>query len=275
VAEIQALSSRLGLTCEADVAVGPYTAELLVTCFDRAGLQRNVRVLIEPRAWSAAVSARMAPHAKRQIERLKGLAGVDFVSIVVPGDARAPDPLTSLAELAEFLADFDPPSRTETTPDAIFRGWPHPTNGYVAETALGFGGWTGGGMIFCAMPFHPSFDPVFFDLIAPAVADAGLRVLRTDQADTLIEIDKRIRNGVAGADLVLADLTGHNANVMYELGVAHGLGKHTLLIHHDDRELPFDVKYHETMKYDRADLLSAKTALAERLKRGVSALWSR
>ena len=52
------------------------------------------------------------------------------------------------------------------------------------------------------------------------------------------------------ADIVLADLTGLNPNVMYELGVAHSFNKKTIIITQDDlSNLPFDLKQYRTKKY--------------------------
>ena len=49
-------------------------------------------------------------------------------------------------------------------------------------------------------------------------------------------------SGISDADLVVADLTGLNANVMYEVGVAHALRKPTLVVTQEIDELPFDLR---------------------------------
>ena len=52
------------------------------------------------------------------------------------------------------------------------------------------------------------------------------------------------------ADVVLADLTGLNPNVMYELGIAHSFNKKTIVITKDDlRKLPFDLKQYRAKDY--------------------------
>lgn len=52
------------------------------------------------------------------------------------------------------------------------------------------------------------------------------------------------------ADVVLADLTGLNPNVMYELGIAHSFNKKTIIITRDDLEtLPFDLKQYRVKGY--------------------------
>ena len=48
----------------------------------------------------------------------------------------------------------------------------------------------------------------------------------------------------------LADLTGLNPNVMYELGIAHSFNKKTIMITRDDLgSLPFDLKQYRAKDY--------------------------
>lgn len=55
---------------------------------------------------------------------------------------------------------------------------------------------------------------------------------------------------IINADVVLADLTGLNPNVMYELGIAHSFNKKTVIITQDDLSmLPFDLKQYRTKDY--------------------------
>jgi len=53
------------------------------------------------------------------------------------------------------------------------------------------------------------------------------------------------------ADIILADLSELNPNVLYELGIAHSFNKKTIIITKDDlAQLPFDLKQYRTKKYD-------------------------
>ena len=52
------------------------------------------------------------------------------------------------------------------------------------------------------------------------------------------------------ADIVIADLTGLNPNVMYELGIAHSFNKKTIMITRDELGcLPFDLKQYRAKDY--------------------------
>lgn len=270
------LCTKRQLTVELDKRVGNYMAPILIQGHDDAGVQRDVRITVEPRNWSNQVAQRMSQHVEMQIDRLRNLSEVDFVAIVIGGTEVAPGKITSLGELDDFLSGFSPP---KTVPEPaemepmVFLGPPTATKAYESDIAGQFGGWTGGGIVFCAMPFASEFDNVFFDLIAPAVVEANLAVLRTDQEETLAAIDKRIRDGIQKADLVVADITGHNPNVMYEVGVSHALEKQTLLIRSDDLPMPFDIRYHELMDYTDGLLEGSRKALSERLAKAANALW--
>lgn len=59
-----------------------------------------------------------------------------------------------------------------------------------------------------------------------------------------------IMRSICGADFIIADLTGNNSNVMYELGIAHTNNKKVVMITQDSRnDLPFDVQRYRTIKY--------------------------
>ena len=74
---------------------------------------------------------------------------------------------------------------------------------------------------FVVMPFRQDLDEVYQLAIKPAIIDSGLVPWR---ADEMIEkgspIVSQSLNAIESTDLILADLTGHNPNVFFELGVA-------------------------------------------------------
>jgi nucleoside 2-deoxyribosyltransferase len=64
----------------------------------------------------------------------------------------------------------------------------------------------------------------------------------------------QVWQGVRGADVVVADITGRNSNVMYELGLGIALGKEAIIVT-QEQQLPFDLRHWRTVKYepDRRD----------------------
>lgn len=95
---------------------------------------------------------------------------------------------------------------------------------------------------FVLMPFSVEFQPVFEELIRPALKEAGFEVSRADSVLDQQNILNDIVGGIHSADLVVADLTGLNPNVLYELGLCHGLNIPAVLLTQDIDEVPFDLR---------------------------------
>jgi hypothetical protein len=61
----------------------------------------------------------------------------------------------------------------------------------------------------------------------------------------------KIREQIFRADLVIGDVTGNNANVFYELGLAHAGGKPVLFLTQSPPEqTPVDIRQFEFIQYD-------------------------
>ena len=101
---------------------------------------------------------------------------------------------------------------------------------------------------FVIIPFnerngqHPKgfFTEVLNSLIIPAVTEAGFEVRTANRQGTEI-IHSTIVNDVLDADLAVCDLTEHNPNVLFELGMRLAHEKPVALIHADGTERVFDV----------------------------------
>ncbi len=115
---------------------------------------------------------------------------------------------------------------------------------------------------FVIMPFSSEFDHVFDRLIRPALED--YEVIRADSHLNQQNILRSIVEGIHTADLVVADVTGTNANVMYELGAAHALGKPTVMMSQSISGLPFDLRSYLVQAYSPHGEQSV--AFSERLR---------
>jgi tetratricopeptide (TPR) repeat protein len=114
--------------------------------------------------------------------------------------------------------------------------------------------------IFVIMPFHEDFDDVYH-----IIKDSGHQVERdrsvtisTLRADEITEpgrISLQVTESIKSADLIIADITGNNPNVMYELGYAHALEKTVVLLTQSVKDSPFDVKDFRQVTYERSKLL--------------------
>jgi hypothetical protein len=102
---------------------------------------------------------------------------------------------------------------------------------------------------FVIMPFSEKgkkdrstgfFDEVLKSLITPAGNKAGFGVQTARREDSDI-IHHTIINQLLQADIVIADLTDHNPNVLFELGIRLANEKPVVLIRTKDTDAIFDV----------------------------------
>ena len=102
---------------------------------------------------------------------------------------------------------------------------------------------------FLLMPFEEEFDPIYESFMKPALEEAGFDVHRADDIESQQNILKDIIQGISRSDLIIADLTGGNPNVFYELGVAHALRKPVVLATQSVEEVPFDLRSYRLLEY--------------------------
>ena len=99
---------------------------------------------------------------------------------------------------------------------------------------------------------HKHFREVLDFIIKPAVENAGfsLQVIRADDIERAGSFIKDILEYISSSHVVIADLTGQNPNVFYELGVRHSLSPRTILISQKLDDIPSDLREYRTVIYD-------------------------
>lgn len=106
--------------------------------------------------------------------------------------------------------------------------------------------------IFVLMPFRADLDEIYQTTIRQSIHDIGMVAHRADELKNVNAIMHDIWKSICEARIVVADLTDFNANVMYELGIAHTVGKDTILLHQKPREqvkFPFDLAHIRRIEY--------------------------
>jgi nucleoside 2-deoxyribosyltransferase len=114
---------------------------------------------------------------------------------------------------------------------------------------------------FVLMPFSPAFDDIYKLGIKETAESIGLIAQRVDEQIYQDSILERIYRQIDVADLIIADMSGQNPNVFYEVGYAHAKGKLCVLITKDQADIPFDLKHHRHIIYG-----SSITDLKKQLK---------
>lgn len=110
---------------------------------------------------------------------------------------------------------------------------------------------------FVIMPFSATtscteeeWTLIFEALFEPAIEGAGLDYECRRSVATRGNIVASILQELKESYVVLADLTDHNANVFYELGVRHSLKDRTILVAQKEEDIPFDLRAYAYHIYD-------------------------
>ena len=118
--------------------------------------------------------------------------------------------------------------------------------------------------VFVLMPFKDDFDDTYNLGIRAACKEAGTYCERVDEQIYTENMMDRVYNQIAKADIIIADTSGRNPNVFYELGYAHALGKRTILLIRSGEDIPFDVKHSPHVIYKT--IASLKNDLKKRIR---------
>jgi hypothetical protein len=119
-------------------------------------------------------------------------------------------------------------------------------------------------LAFVLMPFRADLTEIYNTVIKPTIENekTGLICRRADDFKTNKAIILDIWKAICEARVVIADLTGVNPNVMYELGIAHTIGKETVLIYQcnsgEEPKFPFDISHIRRIEYEDSAVGGAK-----------------
>lgn len=102
---------------------------------------------------------------------------------------------------------------------------------------------------FIVMPFGQEWSADVHRILASACEAAGVRPVRGDDLFTPTDILEDIWQAINAADFVIADITGRNPNVLYELGIAHTLAKPVLILSRQAADIPIDLATRRVILY--------------------------
>ena len=77
---------------------------------------------------------------------------------------------------------------------------------------------------------------------------------------------REVARWLRAAHVIVADLTALNPDLMYVLGLAHGLGRCPILIHRDDPQVPFNLDALRSIEYRHDRLIDLRTRLTRAIR---------
>ena len=121
---------------------------------------------------------------------------------------------------------------------------------------------------FVLMPFDDDFTVLYTGFIRPVLEECSFVVERADDIENNRNILRDIVSGIHNSDLIVAELTGNNPNVLYELGLAHALRKPVIHLTQAIDDVPFDLRSYRMFEYSRdfSKIDEAKQKLASNAK---------
>ena len=108
-------------------------------------------------------------------------------------------------------------------------------------------------------------DKLFKYIISPVCKSCGFEPVRVDQINDSDSITQTIIDKLLSSELVIADISGHNPKVFYEMGYRKCTDKPIIHLKKKGESIPFDVNTVRTFEYDLTDL-DMVTATKDRLE---------
>jgi len=113
-------------------------------------------------------------------------------------------------------------------------------------------------------PVRKRADDFLKYIVEPAISKWSLKPLRSDQDPTPGQVTPRIIRSLLEARVVIADLSGRNPNVYYELAVAHSFARPVAILVDHTKTLSFDTQHERVIEIGDDGVIGA--AQAERAK---------
>ncbi len=103
--------------------------------------------------------------------------------------------------------------------------------------------------VFVLMPFQNEFFATYQYAIKPTLEKLNCVVNHAEEIKTAEKIIDVIYTQIYKADFLIADATGKNPNVFYEIGYAHAISKKIIFLVQDPNDIPFDIRVWRYLQY--------------------------
>lgn len=108
-------------------------------------------------------------------------------------------------------------------------------------------------------PARERADRVLEFVLEPVLGEK-FEIVRADHVTSIGSINHDIVHRLHASDLVVADLTDTNPNVMYEVGIRHAFNLPIVQLAQKDQDLPFDLGNERTIFFDLGDIRDVERA---------------
>jgi hypothetical protein len=104
-------------------------------------------------------------------------------------------------------------------------------------------------LVFVLTPFNEKYTEQY-SVINRLVTSLGFKCSKGDDSNISSNILGHIAEQIAKSRLVIANISGRNPNVFYELGIAHALGKPVIIVSESLSDIPFDINSSRILAFD-------------------------
>ncbi|WP_447773916.1 hypothetical protein [Aeromonas veronii] len=108
--------------------------------------------------------------------------------------------------------------------------------------------------VFVLTPFNEEYLSQY-EAIKDVVIDSGFSCTRGDDEKLSSNILSHIVEQIASSRIVIANISGRNPNVFYELGIAHALGKPVVIVSESLANIPFDISNSRILAFENIENL--------------------
>ena len=106
-------------------------------------------------------------------------------------------------------------------------------------------------------PFHPRYYSQY-EVIKSTIEELGLQCTKGDDSTKNENILSHIVVEICKSNLIIANISGKNPNVFYELGIAQALGKRTIVVAEAESEIPFNLSNNRLLMFINGKQLREK-----------------
>lgn len=106
--------------------------------------------------------------------------------------------------------------------------------------------------IFVSMAFTDEMTRLYHEILKPAIEASGSKCVRADEISSADSIPSDIQNAIGDSDLIVAEITNFNPNVMHEIGLAQSANKPTVLVcrsGYREDQIPSNVRHIRRLMY--------------------------